>query len=173
MASRSPSNSQELYERHREYQRRYRETHKNERAAYAREYASRNVKALRERRKGYYERNRDSILERTGQYYQKNKQKMNDASFFWGIRDRYGVTKAQYLRMVMAQGGRCLICGEKPSGKFRRLAVDHDHNTGEVQGLLCCRCNRAIGLLGDSHEVLDRAAKYLWSRSTNGKPQPK
>ena len=53
-----------------------------------------------------------------------------------------GVTDADYTRMLEAQGGGCAICGNPP--KSRRLHVDHDHRTGQVRGLLCFRCNRAL-----------------------------
>jgi len=53
-----------------------------------------------------------------------------------------GVTDAEYARLLEAQGGGCAICGNPP--KTRRLHVDHDHRTGQVRGLLCHRCNRAL-----------------------------
>jgi hypothetical protein len=53
-----------------------------------------------------------------------------------------GVTTEQYEAMLRAQGGGCAICGNPP--KTRRLDVDHDHKTGQVRGLLCHRCNRAL-----------------------------
>ncbi len=51
-----------------------------------------------------------------------------------------GVTDDQYERLLAAQGGHCALCPSTP--KTRRLAVDHDHKTGKVRGLLCHRCNR-------------------------------
>jgi hypothetical protein len=58
----------------------------------------------------------------------------------------YGITAADYRALFVAQGGRCYICQRKTHTK--RLAVDHDHETGEVRGLLCADsergCNHAI-----------------------------
>lgn len=72
----------------------------------------------------------------------------------------YGISLADYEQMLVEQDGRCAICGQPP--KDRRLAVDHDHETGRVRGLLCYgHCNRAIGLLRDNPELLRRAAEYL------------
>jgi hypothetical protein len=68
------------------------------------------------------------------------------------------LTQDAFDSLVLAQGGCCAICGRKAVGKFN---IDHDHNTGEVRGLLCGPCNRGIGLLGDSVDVLKRAAEYL------------
>lgn len=59
--------------------------------------------------------------------------------------------------------GGCDICGrECPSG--RKLAIDHDHDTGAFRGLLCANCNRALGLLQDDAGRLRRAAEYLIER---------
>jgi hypothetical protein len=72
----------------------------------------------------------------------------------------YGITVERYEQMLEAQGGVCAICGEAcVSG--RKLAVDHDHATNKVRGLLCCNCNRALGLLKDSPARLRAAHQYL------------
>jgi hypothetical protein len=58
----------------------------------------------------------------------------------------YGITRDEYLALLEAQGGVCFICGQSPRSK--RLAVDHDHKTGDVRGLLCADvergCNHAV-----------------------------
>lgn len=72
----------------------------------------------------------------------------------------FGLSVESYEKMLLEQEGGCKICGEtNQSGK--RLSVDHDHKTGEIRGLLCQRCNVAIGLLVDSPERLRAAASYL------------
>lgn len=61
---------------------------------------------------------------------------------------RYGVTMEKYLEMLDAQGAKCLICGsDKPdrNGHFEVFAIDHDHVTGKVRGLLCIKCNSCLG----------------------------
>jgi hypothetical protein len=80
------------------------------------------------------------------------------------IKKKYDLTEAQYAEWVVKQGGRCGICGKEPSGEWhgdRMLNVDHNHETGEVRGLLCNQCNRAIGLLGDPVEKMQAAVDYL------------
>lgn len=75
----------------------------------------------------------------------------------------YGLTLAQYEALRAAQGFVCAIC-LKPS-RVRRLAVDHDHVTGAVRGLLCRRCNYdLLGMYG--MESLIRAARYLATGGT-------
>jgi hypothetical protein len=79
---------------------------------------------------------------------------------------RYGLTVDQYEEMYEAQGGKCAICEQAETslgnnGEIKMLAIDHDHETGKVRGLLCNNCNRAIGLLKDDVEVLLNAVAYL------------
>ena len=73
----------------------------------------------------------------------------------------YGLTLGAYQEMFTRQGGRCAICGAPP-GK-RALAVDHNHETGEVRALLCARCNVGIGGFRDDPELLAAAIVYLRS----------
>lgn len=78
----------------------------------------------------------------------------------------YGITIKQYNEMLAKQKGVCAICegcekSTAPSGKTRPLALDHCHSTGMVRGLLCSRCNRALGFFGDSIPSLKKAISYL------------
>jgi hypothetical protein len=73
---------------------------------------------------------------------------------------KYGVTQADYDRMLSAQHGKCSVCRKTQK---RAFDVDHDHTTGEVRGLLCTSCNRMIGHAGDDPDNLERAAAYLRS----------
>lgn len=83
------------------------------------------------------------------------------------LRDKFGITLEEYNAMRDAQGGVCAICHhpetvvDRRSGKVRDLAVDHNHETGEIRGLLCGRCNSALGHIGDDPELLLEAAMYL------------
>jgi len=69
----------------------------------------------------------------------------------------YGLTPEQFVAMVTAQKGVCLICHEVPE----QLVVDHDHVTGKVRGLLCHECNMALGKMKDHPARLRAAAEYL------------
>lgn len=80
------------------------------------------------------------------------------------IRYKYGITAVQYYMMLDQQAGQCKICkGARPGerGRTSRMDIDHCHSTGKVRGLLCPRCNKAIGLLGDNTDFLTAAIKYL------------
>jgi hypothetical protein len=74
---------------------------------------------------------------------------------------RYGLTPEQYDKLLAEQGGTCAICQGPPGGRWGRYCVDHDHVTGAVRGLLCLRCNRAIGLVEDDTAVLRKMITYL------------
>lgn len=76
------------------------------------------------------------------------------------LKREYGLTVEQYAALVAAQDGRCAICGGPPRLQ-RKLAIDHDHTTGAVRGLLCGPCNVGIGALGDTAEGVERAVRYL------------
>ena len=75
------------------------------------------------------------------------------------LKVKYGITEADYDRMAKVQGGVCAIC--KCRQRFQKLAVDHDHKTGKVRGLLCVSCNRGLGTFFDSTYRLRAAADYL------------
>lgn len=84
---------------------------------------------------------------------------------------KYGLTIADYDQMWAAQGGVCKIC-RKPetrvspkTGRVYLLAVDHDKTTKKVGGLLCAKCNKAIGVFDHNPEWLDTAASYIRERN--------
>lgn len=77
-------------------------------------------------------------------YYKRHKDKTAVRNRRRKFRIRYGITPEQYDAMFEAQGGVCYIC-KRPPKKERRLAVDHNHQTGKVRKLLCTRCNAFVG----------------------------
>ena len=83
---------------------------------------------------------------------------------------RCGLTIEQYDELLRLQGNGCAICHRPPFK--RRLAVDHNHRTGRIRGLLCYHCNYGIGVFRDSVKKLRAAADYLEKRdkleTTNG-----
>jgi len=79
---------------------------------------------------------------------------------------RQGCTPEQYQALLDKQNGRCAICGAPDGhrscrGKKCRLAIDHDHRTGAIRGLLCNSCNRGLGRFKDSIAILESALRYL------------
>lgn len=80
-----------------------------------------------------------------------------------GLKRMYGITVADYDRMLTEQRGVCAICQSppNPTSRFKHLSVDHCHRTGNVRGLLCHNCNKAIGLLRDDPSRVTAVAQYL------------
>jgi hypothetical protein len=73
---------------------------------------------------------------------------------------RYGITLEQYEKMYAKQNGVCKIC-KNPCVTRNLLSVDHCHTTGKVRGLLCVKCNTALGMLNDNIALLSNAILYL------------
>lgn len=76
------------------------------------------------------------------------------------INKKFGMSTEQYEAMLIAQGNHCALC-PKPDRPDKRLAVDHDHETGKIRALLCDCCNRGLGLFDDDPVRLRAAAEYL------------
>lgn len=82
----------------------------------------------------------------------------------------YGVSPEWYDVKLAEQGGVCAICKlpesyrDGWSGDIKLLSIDHDHDTGNVRGLLCQKCNVALGNMGDDPERVRNLARYLVER---------
>jgi len=75
---------------------------------------------------------------------------------------RYGITRADYNRMLQDQHGSCAICKTTEIGRgHSHFHVDHNHATGKVRGLLCDLCNRGLGYFKDSSKLMKAGAIYL------------
>lgn len=72
---------------------------------------------------------------------------------------QYGITAERFREMERDQKGLCAICGTR--GRHKRLALDHDHTTGRIRGLLCSDCNWMLGHAKDDTASLESAAAYL------------
>ena len=71
---------------------------------------------------------------------------------------KYGLGADDYERMVIEQNGVCVICKRIPR---RWLCIDHCHETQKVRGLLCDKCNTALGLLDDDSDRMREAGAYV------------
>ncbi len=113
----------------------------------------------RERRRVYRERYPEKVRASTQAWREANRDKDRAATRQWAadhpveakqlkrrtqLRLRYGITPEQFFDLLVAQDGKCAICGGAPK-RGRNLSVDHDHSTGVVRGLLCVSCNTGVG----------------------------
>lgn len=76
------------------------------------------------------------------------------------VQQVYGLAPGEYEKLYFYQGGKCAIC-QRARGISRKLAVDHDHETGLARGLLCGPCNKIIGQLRDDVAAVQRLLAYL------------
>jgi hypothetical protein len=83
---------------------------------------------------------------------------------------KMGLTREKFESMVAEQGGVCIIC-KRPEKSGRRLSIDHDHSccpSGRscgncVRGLICMKCNNALGAVNDDPNILLNMISYLQS----------
>ncbi len=94
-------------------------------------------------RQGYFERN-------------KEKETIRGRVKAWKTAS-IDITMDEYKEACARLNNSCEICGASD----QTLHVDHDHTTGKIRGFLCGACNRALGLLKDSHNIISKALIYL------------
>ncbi len=93
--------------------------------------------------------------------YRNGNPRLADYVSNYNLKHRYGITLKDYEFLYEKQKGCCAICGRHSSEFKRRLAVDHNHKTGKVRGLLCVNCNRFLGLVKESRGLLLKMILYL------------
>lgn len=98
-------------------------------------------------------------------YYHKNKEKHAEYNRKSRLKNKYKITVEEYDKLFLIQGGCCAICHMPETNKLndsiRRLAVDHNHETGQVRSLLCTNCNAMIGYAKEDINILSNAIEYL------------
>jgi ferric-dicitrate binding protein FerR (iron transport regulator) len=141
---------EEVKERRREKQRKY-----------ALAWRSRNPEKAKARAKAWREQNpeKDKAFKKASKL--KHCEKIKVARKRRVLAKWYGITLEGFGSMLASQGGACACCGALDPGRSGDFHVDHDHDTGEVRGLLCNRCNLGIGMLGDSLAGIEKAHRYL------------
>lgn len=105
---------------------------------------------------------------RRAEYAEGTAGRGRDVSYGQVLKREYGLTLEDYNALLRKQAHRCAICRRpqnavvrKGNSQARRLAVDHDHVTGTVRGLLCHRCNILVWALEDNHTTLDAIRRYV------------
>lgn len=96
----------------------------------------------KERKKEIYENNRDEAR--------------NDR-----LKRKFGITLKEYNKKLEKQKKECAVCGKTPEGNGKALAVDHNHETGEIRDLLCNNCNVLIGFLKEDLDLSLNLTKYI------------
>ena len=118
---------------------------------------------IRAAQRRYRQKHKEEMTERRRRKWQtdaayREQQRARDRE--WKRRKRYevyGMSLADYEAMLERQRGACAICKKSDEA----LCVDHCHACGKVRGLLCAKCNSALGFCNDSPEHLLAAVAYL------------
>jgi len=123
------------------------------------------------RAREWYAKNREHAIARVKQWRKDNPERARatqrgvnrrrkPAARAQHLQTKFGITQADYERMLGEQDGGCAICG-RPAREGSSLHVDHDHDTGRVRGLLCFRCNGGLGQFAEDEHRLVAASAYL------------
>lgn len=123
-------------------------------------------KQLLERNPEYKERQRENAKEwgkknkkRKAEWdkqYRQLKGPQTDKRYFSTILKKFGLTQEEYNKMEK----KCKLCNKLPY-KGKRLHLDHNHETGEIRGLLCTRCNWYLHTIENDPSILNRIKDYL------------
>jgi hypothetical protein len=160
----------------------YREANKDKIKAQKKAYYEANKEKVKAKSREYYEANKDRQKEQRNTWRKSNQDKMNEYNRAYRYRNRaqphrgkikqYGLTLERYNTLVSQTGDNCPICGVQfdwvNRHKANRPCIDHCHKTGEVRGIICGKCNAAIGMFSDSVETLGKAIQWLQSPKTTG-----
>ena len=161
MAHANPEDRKAYYEKNKEeiktQRKAYYEKNKEKVKTQRKAYREKNKEKTKSYDKVYYEKNKEKIKAKGKAYYKKNKEKKKSS----GLKRMYGINLHEYNLILSEQKGECACCGIHQNELTMKFAVDHDHDTGLIRGLLCNHCNMAIGILGDNIEGLMKALNYL------------
>ena len=104
------------------------------------------------------------------EYAKKNKDRLNSQSserYYKGNRYSYRLKRLgikptpELIEKIESHSGKCDICGAPGDGRWSELSIDHCHGSGMYRGMLCSRCNRALGLFKYDPNLLNAAIEYL------------
>ena len=101
-------------------------------------------------------------------YVRKERGRSKENRLDWYYNRNYNISYQEVKEMIEEQNHRCKICDNlEGTTKLTKFVVDHCHTSGEVRGILCGKCNTAIGHLGDDVAILARAITYLSGKGGN------
>ena len=139
--------------------------------AYLRERDDPGFRAFAKARdKAYYAANKEKVREKARAYYAANKERMRARydpvkARTYDLARRFNISLEDVRALLDEQHGPCALCDKPDYDKRndcpRALAVDHDHATGKMRGLLCANCNHALGMAHDDPFLLRRMADYI------------
>lgn len=161
-------------EHQRLFDERYYAKHKSEISIKKKKYWKEHKLERSTQKKQHYVEHRIEICERQGQYHKEHKLERHLYNKKYRLdnqiklkqhylKKHYNITLDDYNALFETQKGCCAICGEHQKYFKRSFAVDHNHETGKIRGLLCSKCNTTLGNVHDDISILENAIKYLKS----------
>jgi hypothetical protein len=123
--------------------------------------------------KAYKKKHKEKIKEQMKEWRAKNKESITEYNKEWKTKQpnyhtnrhlqlSYGISLDEYNNLLKTQDYKCLGCGVHSNDALRgKLFVDHCHNTNKVRGLLCQKCNTALGMVDDNIDTLTSLIHYL------------
>lgn len=113
---------------------------------------------IQKNKQDYRKRHRQKLASKQRQWVKDNPEKVVDGM----LKANFGISLSEYQERLSAQDGVCAICKRPETAANKgRLAVDHSHDTGQLRGLLCSRCNNGIGQFQEDPQLLINAISYL------------
>lgn len=126
---------------------------------YNREYYQANKEKIKQQHKKYRDNNAEYYRNYLRDYQIKNKDTLNEQRRAW----RYGMTTEEMNERLEESGDICPICQAAYGTETTEKCIDHCHETGEIRGIICNKCNIAAGMLKDDPQTAKRLAEYLES----------
>lgn len=105
----------------------------------------------------YETNNKENLIEYRKEYYSKKRVQKKDYS----LKYNYGISLDEYNEKLLSQNNRCAICKREKLLNEKSFAVDHNHETEKVRGILCHGCNAGIGCFIENTQFLEEAINYL------------
>ncbi|NOR58429.1 MAG: hypothetical protein GQ474_07900 [Sulfurimonas sp.] len=106
------------------------------------------------RQRAYYAANKEARNKRSREYYEKNKTVLLKGCKYATVKRKYGLSEEAYHKLM--DDAVCYVCKTSED-----LCIDHCHTSGKVRGVLCRKCNMALGLVRDDKRLLNKMIKYL------------
>jgi Recombination endonuclease VII len=110
-----------------------------------------------------YSNTKGKYKDRARKNYLANRERILASNMQWKYKNRYNITIEQKKQRIAEQNGKCAIC--RTPIDFSSAAVDHNHITKSIRGLLCDNCNVGLGNFKDDPQILRDAAEYLVLRT--------
>jgi hypothetical protein len=162
-----------------EYNRAYRKANREKILERQRLWVKAHPEKIRQYNQSWRDKHPEVKRANTLRYYYRNREKSNARSLRYSqskigwlrfIKQEYGLSEEQYDALVLESCGRCGVCGKNFEGAGRsHCAIDHDHATSKVRGLLCMRCNLNVAVL-ENKEFCLKATLYLNAHSMEKNP---